>query len=144
MLDVRELRRDPHKYADLLKLKGYDLDVDHFLSLEAERSRLQQATESSEEDDSSSSSSEKDEETTPQQAALYERARAMAEAENAGEGVVTPGVPAHGSQPRTTRHAGFRRGDATLPYVMLLTFVCVQCVDSCWSTIMKREMIIIE
>ena len=46
MLDVRELRRDPHKYADLLKLKGYDLDVDHFLSLEAERSRLQQATES--------------------------------------------------------------------------------------------------
>ena len=46
MLDVRDLRRDPQKYADSLKLKGYDLEVDNFLRLEAERSRLQQATES--------------------------------------------------------------------------------------------------
>jgi len=46
MLDVRDLRRDPQKYADCLKLKGYDLEVDIFLRLEAERSRLQQATES--------------------------------------------------------------------------------------------------
>ena len=45
MLDVRDLRRDPQKYADSLKLKGYDLEVDNFLRLEAERSRLQQATE---------------------------------------------------------------------------------------------------
>ena len=46
MLDVREIRRDPKKYAESLTRKGYDLDVDNFLRLEAERSRLKPATES--------------------------------------------------------------------------------------------------
>ena len=45
MLDARQVRQDPQKFADALKIKGFDFDVERFSSLEAERSRLQQATE---------------------------------------------------------------------------------------------------
>ena len=45
MLDARQVRQDPQKFADALKVKGYDFDVERFSSLEAERSRLQQASE---------------------------------------------------------------------------------------------------
>ena len=45
MLDVREVRRDPQKYAEALRIKGFVFDVDRFQALEADRSRLQQATE---------------------------------------------------------------------------------------------------
>ena len=45
MLDARQVRQDPQKFADALKVKGFDFDVERFSSLEAERSRLQQASE---------------------------------------------------------------------------------------------------
>ena len=45
MLDVREVRRDPQRIAEALRIKGFDFDVERFVSLEADRSRLQQSTE---------------------------------------------------------------------------------------------------
>ena len=45
MLDVREVRKDPQKYADALRVKGFVFEVERFLALESDRSRLQQATE---------------------------------------------------------------------------------------------------
>ena len=45
MLDARQVRQDPQKFADALKVKGFDFDVERFSSLEAERSRLQQTSE---------------------------------------------------------------------------------------------------
>lgn len=45
MLDIRSLREDPQAIADQLKLKGFDFDVARFQTLEDERSKLQQQTE---------------------------------------------------------------------------------------------------
>ncbi|NKB97808.1 MAG: serine--tRNA ligase [Pseudomonadales bacterium] len=45
MLDVRQVRKDPQKIAEALRIKGFELDVDRFVELETDRSRLQQAAE---------------------------------------------------------------------------------------------------
>ncbi len=45
MLDVKLLRQDPHGVARRLEIKGYHLDVETFLELEAERRELQEETE---------------------------------------------------------------------------------------------------
>lgn len=45
MLDTKILRADPQACAKLLAVKGFTLDVAHFLELEAARRRLQQDTE---------------------------------------------------------------------------------------------------
>jgi seryl-tRNA synthetase len=45
MLDIKTLRQDPRQVAERLALKGFRLDVDQFLTLEAERKRLQGETE---------------------------------------------------------------------------------------------------
>jgi seryl-tRNA synthetase len=37
MLDIRELRQDPDGFAERLKTRGYELDLDYFRSLDAER-----------------------------------------------------------------------------------------------------------
>jgi len=46
MLDPKLLRSDLNAVADSLKIKGYDLDKDAFLTLEAQRKQLQLASES--------------------------------------------------------------------------------------------------
>ena len=46
MLDPKLLRSDLNAVADSLKIKGYDLDTDAFLALEAQRKELQLAAES--------------------------------------------------------------------------------------------------
>ena len=46
MLDPKLLRSDLNAVADSLKIKGYDLDKDAFLTLEAQRKELQLASES--------------------------------------------------------------------------------------------------
>ncbi|MDG2276534.1 MAG: serine--tRNA ligase [Pseudomonadales bacterium] len=45
MLDVRQVRKDPQKFAEALRVKRFELDVDRFVALDANRSRLQQAAE---------------------------------------------------------------------------------------------------
>jgi len=45
MLDVRELRNDPQGFAQRLKIKGFELDVERFSELESSRRALQQETE---------------------------------------------------------------------------------------------------
>ena len=45
MLDVRQVRKDPQKFAEVLRVKRFELDVDRFVALDANRSRLQQAAE---------------------------------------------------------------------------------------------------
>ncbi len=45
MLDVKQLRTDPQACAEALAIKGFTLDVEHFVALEAERRDLQQQTE---------------------------------------------------------------------------------------------------
>lgn len=45
MLDIKQLRADPHALARLLAVKGFTLDVARFEALEAQRGELQQSTE---------------------------------------------------------------------------------------------------
>ncbi len=46
MLDQRRLRQDPEAIRDALKVRGFELDVERYNALEAERRTLQSDTES--------------------------------------------------------------------------------------------------
>ncbi|MCZ6886952.1 MAG: serine--tRNA ligase [Gammaproteobacteria bacterium] len=46
MLDQRRLRQDPEAIRDALKVRGFELDIEHYNTLEAERRTLQSDTES--------------------------------------------------------------------------------------------------
>ena len=45
MIDLKMLRTDPEKVADVLRIKGFSMDVDAFSRLEEQRKSLQQQTE---------------------------------------------------------------------------------------------------